>query len=128
MAIERAIRLAKFVAPTDPKWLSTLDAPTTELVADSLVHRYDPRASPDGLRGEEGTFSICSFWYVEALTRAGRPDEARLAFEKTLTYANHLGLYAEEIGRTGERQGDFPQAFTHLSLISAAFNLDRVLG
>ncbi|MGX4687880.1 glycoside hydrolase family 15 protein [Streptomyces sp. JNUCC 63] len=120
--------LAKFIAPTDPKWLSTLDALTEDLVSDSLVYRYDPQASPDGLRGDEGTFSICSFWYVEALTRAGRLDEARLAFEKMLTYANHLGLYAEEIGPTGEQQGNFPQAFTHLSLISAAYNLDRALG
>ncbi|MEV7690864.1 glycoside hydrolase family 15 protein [Streptomyces bungoensis] len=120
--------LAKFIAPTDPKWLSTLDALTGELVSDSLVYRYDPQASPDGLRGDEGTFSICSFWYVEALVRAGRLDEGRLAFEKMLTYANHLGLYAEEIGRTGEQQGNFPQAFTHLSLISAAYNLDRALG
>ncbi|GHG92498.1 glycoside hydrolase family 15 protein [Streptomyces rubradiris] len=120
--------LAKFIAPTDPKWLSTLDALTADLVSDSLVYRYDPKVSPDGLRGDEGTFSICSFWYVEALVRAGRLDEARLAFEKMLTYANHLGLYAEEIGRTGEQQGNFPQAFTHLSLISAAFNLDRALG
>ncbi|MGX9890414.1 glycoside hydrolase family 15 protein [Streptomyces sp. NPDC002276] len=120
--------LAKFIAPTDPKWLSTLDALTEELVSDSLVYRYNPQASPDGLRGDEGTFSICSFWYVEALVRAGRVDEARLAFEKMLTYANHLGLYAEEIGRTGEQQGNFPQAFTHLALISAAFNLDRALG
>jgi GH15 family glucan-1,4-alpha-glucosidase len=120
--------MAKFIAPTDPKWLSTLDALTAELVSDSLVYRYDPTTSPDGLRGEEGTFSICSFWYVEALTRAGRLDEARLAFEKMLTYANHLGLYAEQISRTGEQQGNFPQAFTHLALISAAFNLDRALG
>ncbi|MFJ9447602.1 glycoside hydrolase family 15 protein [Kitasatospora sp. NPDC101235] len=120
--------MAKFISPADPKWLSTLDALTTDLVSDSLVYRYDPEASPDGLRGSEGTFSICSFWYVEALTRAGRLEEARLAFEKMLTYANHLGLYAEEIGRTGEQLGNFPQAFTHLSLISAAFNLDRVLG
>ncbi|MFI1206426.1 glycoside hydrolase family 15 protein [Streptomyces sp. NPDC020802] len=120
--------LAKFISPTDPKWLSTLDALTEDLVSDSLVYRYDPKASPDGLRGEEGTFSICSFWYVEALTRAGRLDEARLAFEKMLTYANHLGLYAEEISHTGEQQGNFPQAFTHLALISAAFNLDRALG
>jgi GH15 family glucan-1,4-alpha-glucosidase len=120
--------LVKFIAPTDPKWLSTLDALTAELVSDSLVYRYDPAASPDGLRGEEGTFSICSFWYVEALTRAGRLEEARLAFEKMLTYANHVGLYAEQIGRTGEQQGNFPQAFTHLALISAAFNLDRALG
>nr|BFD81037.1 glycoside hydrolase family 15 protein [Streptomyces sp. Xyl84] len=120
--------LAKFIAPTDPKWLATLDALTEDLVSDSLVYRYDPRTSPDGVSGDEGTFSICSFWYVEALTRAGRLDEARLAFEKMLTYANHLGLYAEEIGRTGEQQGNFPQAFTHLSLISAAYNLDRALG
>ncbi|MER5992813.1 MULTISPECIES: glycoside hydrolase family 15 protein [Streptomyces] len=120
--------LAKFIAPTDPKWLSTLDSLTEDLVSDSLVYRYDPQTSPDGLHGDEGTFSICSFWYVEALTRAGRLDEASLAFEKMLTYANHLGLYAEEISRSGEQQGNFPQAFTHLSLISAAFTLDRALG
>ncbi|MEV7990365.1 glycoside hydrolase family 15 protein [Streptomyces sp. NPDC086077] len=120
--------LSKFIAPTDPKWLSTLDALTQDLVSDSLVYRYDPRASPDGLRGDEGTFSICSFWYVEALVRAGRVEEARLAFEKMLTYANHLGLYAEEISHTGQQQGNFPQAFTHLALISAAFNLDKALG
>jgi GH15 family glucan-1,4-alpha-glucosidase len=120
--------LTKFIAPTDPKWLSTLDALTEELVSDSLVYRYDPQASPDGLRGDEGTFSICSFWYVEAMVHADRVDEARLAFEKMLTYANHLGLYAEEIGHTGDQQGNFPQAFTHLALISAAFHLDRALG
>ncbi|MBV7696304.1 glycoside hydrolase family 15 protein [Streptomyces sp. TRM70350] len=120
--------LTKFIAPTDPKWLSTLDALTQDLVSDSLVYRYDPVASPDGLRGDEGTFSICSFWYVEAMVHAGRVDEARLAFEKMLTYANHLGLYAEEISHTGEQQGNFPQAFTHLALISAAFNLDKALG
>jgi len=120
--------LTKFIAPTDPKWLSTLDALTHDLVSDSLVYRYDPLESPDGLHGDEGTFSICSFWYVEAMVHAGRIDEARLAFEKMLTYANHLGLYAEEISHTGEQQGNFPQAFTHLALISAAFNLDRALG
>jgi GH15 family glucan-1,4-alpha-glucosidase len=120
--------LVKFISPTDPKWLSTLDALIATLVSDSLVYRYDPQASPDGVRGEEGTFSACSFWYVEALTRAGRLDEARLAFEKMLTYANHLGLYAEQISRTGQQQGNFPQALTHLALISAAFNLDRALG
>ncbi|MGW3731281.1 glycoside hydrolase family 15 protein, partial [Streptomyces sp. NPDC000851] len=120
--------LTKFIAPHDPMWLSTLDALGNELVSDSLVWRYDPEASPDGLEGDEGTFSICSFWYVEALTRAGRLDEARLAFEKMLTYANHVGLYAEEISHTGRQLGNFPQAFTHLALISAAFNLDRALG
>ena len=97
-------------------------------MSDSLVYRYDPQASPDGLHGTEGTFSACSFWYVEALTRAGRLEEARLAFEKMLTYANHLGLYAEQISLTGEQQGNFPQALTHLALISAAYNLDRQLG
>jgi GH15 family glucan-1,4-alpha-glucosidase len=120
--------LVLFIAPTDPRWLSTLDAIGDELVSDSLVYRYNIEASPDGLRGDEGTFSICSFWYVEALTRAGRLEDARLAFEKMLTYANHLGLYSEEIGPTGEQLGNFPQAFTHLALISAAFNLDRALG
>ena len=117
--------LVLFIAPRDPRWLSTLDAIGDELVSDSLVYRYNLEASPDGLQGDEGTFSMCSFWYVEALTRAGRVDEARLAFEKMLTYANHLGLYAEEIGPTGEQLGNFPQAFTHLALISAAYNLDQ---
>ena len=120
--------LVLFIAGKDPHWLSTLDAIGDELVSDSLVYRYDVEASPDGLRGHEGTFSMCSFWYVEALTRAGRLDEARLAFEKMLTYANHLGLYSEEIGPTGELLGNFPQAFTHIALISAAYNLDRALG
>ena len=120
--------LVKFISPTDPRWLSTLDVMGRELVSDSLVYRYNAAASPDGLSGDEGTFSICSFWYVEALARAGRLDEARIAFEKMLTYANHLGLYSEEIGPTGEALGNFPQAFTHLSLISAATNLDRRLG
>ena len=120
--------LVLFIAPRDPRWLSTLDAISDELVSDSLVYRYNVEASPDGLRGDEGTFSMCSFWYVEALTRAGRVDEARLAFEKMLTYANHLGLFSEEIGPTGELLGNFPQAFTHLALISAAYNLDKALG
>jgi GH15 family glucan-1,4-alpha-glucosidase len=120
--------LVKFLAPTDPRWLSTLEAIKEELVSDSLVYRYNLAASPDGLEGEEGTFSICTFWYVEALARAGRLGEAQLVFEKILTYANHLGLYAEEIGPSGEALGNFPQAFTHLALISAAVNLDRQLG
>jgi GH15 family glucan-1,4-alpha-glucosidase len=120
--------LVKFITPSDPRWLSTLDAIAGDLVSDSLVYRYDPVASPDGLAGDEGTFSMCSFWYVEALARAGRLDEARLVFEKMLSYANHLGLYSEQIGPTGELLGNFPQAFTHLALISAAFNLDRALG
>jgi GH15 family glucan-1,4-alpha-glucosidase len=119
--------LQGFIAPRDPMWLSTLEAMDRELVADSLVYRYNPAASPDGLKGDEGTFSLCTFWYVDALARAGRLDEARLTFEKMHTYANHLGLYSEEIGSTGEQLGNFPQAFSHLSLISAAVNLDRQL-
>jgi GH15 family glucan-1,4-alpha-glucosidase len=111
----------------DPLWLSTMDAMDEELVTDSLVYRYDPEASPDGLRGSEGTFSLCSFAYVDALTRSGRVDDARLAFEKMLTYGNHVGLYSEEIALTGEQIGNFPQAFTHLQLIDAALTLDDAL-
>ena len=120
--------LVKFVAPTDPRMLGTIEATRKRLVSDSLVYRYDPEcAAPDGLAGEEGAFSLCTFWWVEALTRAGRLREARLTFEKMLTYANPLGLYAEEIGHSAEALGNFPQGFTHLALISAAFNLDRAL-
>ena len=119
--------LVGFIAPTDPMWQSTLRAMDDELVSDSLVYRYDPAASPDGLRGSEGTFTICSFWYVDALARSGRLEDARLTFEKMLTYSNHLGLYSEEIAPTGEQIGNFPQAFSHLALISAAMNLDYQL-
>ena len=115
------------ITPTDEKWLSTLAAMEKTLVSDSLVYRYDPRASPDGLRGGEGTFSLCTFFYVGALTRVGRLDDAQLVLEKMLTYANHVGLFSEEIGLTGEQLGNFPQAFTHLSLINAAVNLDHHL-
>ena len=130
--------LVFLLSPTDPKMLSTLDAINRSpdqggLVSNSLVHRYDVSKTSDGLSGEEGTFNICSFWLVEAMTRAGRYDrprldQARLMFEKMLSYSNHLGLYAEETGPKGEALGNFPQAFTHLALISAAFNLDRTLG
>jgi GH15 family glucan-1,4-alpha-glucosidase len=116
-----------FITPTDPMWTSTLKAMDGELVTDSLVYRYDPEASPDGLRGSEGTFSLCTFAYVDSLARAGQLDKARVTFAKMLTYANHLGLYSEEIALTGEQIGNFPQAFTHLSLIDAAITLDRQL-
>jgi GH15 family glucan-1,4-alpha-glucosidase len=130
--------LVFFMAPNDPRMLKTLDA-TLEppekggLVANNLVYRYNLEETMDGLDGEEGTFNICTFWLVEALTRAGRFDakrleDARLMFERMLGFSNHLGLYAEETGASGEGLGNFPQAFTHLSLISAAFNLDRALG
>ena len=115
------------IAPQDPMWLSTLRAMDDELVTDSLVYRYDPGASPDGLQGSEGTFSLCTFMYIDALARAGRVEEARLTFDKMLTYANHLGLFSEEIGATGEQLGNFPQAFTHLALIDSAITLDAQL-
>ena len=116
-----------FVSPQDPMWTATLAAMDDELVTDSLVYRYNPSASPDGLQGSEGTFSLCSFTYVDALARAGRLDDARLAFEKMLTYANHVGLFSEEIALNGEQIGNFPQAFTHLALIDAAISLDAAL-
>jgi GH15 family glucan-1,4-alpha-glucosidase len=120
--------LVKFMAPTDPRWLSHLKAIEAELVDDSLVYRYKTgRAFSDGLAGSEGTFSMCSFWYVECLCRAGDLEKARFFFEKMLGYANHVGLYGEEVGARGEHLGNFPQAFTHLALISAAYALDRRL-
>ena len=121
--------MVKMVAPDDPRFLSTLERIEERLVTDSLVLRYDDEEFDDGVGGgdAEGTFSLCSFWYVEALTRAGRLDEARLALEKMFTYANHLGQYAEQVGLNGEQLGNFPQAFTHLSLVSAVINLDRSL-
>ena len=121
--------LVFFISPTDPRILSTIDAVLQDLTSDSLVHRYDVgKAADDGLGEEEGSFSICTFWLVEALTRSGRLDESRFIFERMLGHSNHLGLYAEEIGPSGEALGNFPQAFTHLGLISAAYNLDRMLG
>jgi GH15 family glucan-1,4-alpha-glucosidase len=130
--------LVFFMAPNDPRMLSTIDAirrPIDQggLTANGLVYRYDPGAAPDGLPGCDGTFNMCSFWLVEALTRAGRTDprrleDARLLFEQMLGYSNHLGLYAEQTGLSGEALGNFPQAFTHLGLISAAYNLDKALG
>ena len=119
--------LVGFVSPTDPMWLSTLRAMDHELVSDSLVYRYNPSASPDGLQGHEGTFSIATYWYVDALARSGRLEEARLTFEKMATYANHVGIFSEQIGLTGGQQGNFPQAFTHLALINAALNLNYQL-
>jgi GH15 family glucan-1,4-alpha-glucosidase len=116
-----------FISAKDPMWTSTLEAMERELVTDSLVYRYDPAASPDGLRGSEGTFSLCTFAYVDSLARAGQLEKARNTFEKMLTYANHLGLFSEEIALTGEQIGNFPQAFTHLSLIDAALSLNDAL-
>jgi GH15 family glucan-1,4-alpha-glucosidase len=120
--------MVKFVSPTDPRMLATLRRTREALVSDSLVYRYaHAHAASDGLLGREGTFSMCTFWLVEALARAGELTEARLIFEKMLTYANPLGLFSEEIAPSGEALGNFPQAFSHLALISAAYNLDRFL-
>jgi GH15 family glucan-1,4-alpha-glucosidase len=130
--------LVFFMSPTDPRMIATVEAirrPPSErgLVSDSLVYRYNVEETPDGLRGRDGTFNMCTFWLVEALTRSGKVDRSRLAdarlmFERMLGYANHVGLFAEQTGPRGEALGNFPQAFTHLALISAAFNLDRALG
>jgi GH15 family glucan-1,4-alpha-glucosidase len=116
--------LVRFISPTDPRWLSTLNAIEQNLVDDSLLYRY---RSPDGLIGTEGTFCMCSFWFVECMSRSGNVHKARFLFEKMLGYANHLGLFAEELGPSGEHLGNFPQAFTHMALISAAFELNRRL-
>ena len=120
--------LVKFISATDPRWRAHMETVKSSLVEDSLVYRYNVLAgSQDGLPGREGTFTMCSFWYVECLARAGDLKQARFLFEKTLGYANHVGLYSEELGLCGEHLGNFPQAFTHLALISAAWNLDSRL-
>jgi len=124
--------LVFFVSPRDPRMIQMLEAIMRSpvqggLTEDRLVYRYNVNSGVDGLKGDEGTFNMCTFWLVEALTRAGRLDEARHIFEHILGYANYLGLYAEQTGPHGEALGNFPQAFTHLALISAAFNLDRAL-
>lgn len=120
--------LVRLISPTDPKWLSTLKAIGEELVEDSLVYRYNVgEAFDDELAGSEGTFSICSFWYIECISRSGDLNKARFLFEKMLSYANSLGLFSEQLGPKGEFLGNVPQAFTHLALISTAFDLDRRL-
>jgi GH15 family glucan-1,4-alpha-glucosidase len=120
--------MVRFISPIDPMWLSTMRAIELHLVEDTLVRRYEvERTHVDGLPGTDGSFTACSFWYVECLARAGELEKAQLLFEKLLGYANHLGLYSEELGANGRHLGNFPQAFTHLALISAATYLDRSL-
>ncbi|MFT5027353.1 MAG: GH15 family glucan-1,4-alpha-glucosidase, partial [Ilumatobacter sp.] len=119
--------LVRFVSPTDERWLSTLDAIGERLAHGPLVDRYDSTATDDGLDGDEGSFTMCSFWYVETLARAGRLNEARSMFDRLLSYASPTGLFSEEIGPNGRLIGNFPQAFTHLALISAAIHLDELL-
>ncbi|KAI8137684.1 Six-hairpin glycosidase-like protein [Fennellomyces sp. T-0311] len=129
--------LVFFIAPNDPRMLSTIQKillPPEKggLVTNNLVFRYNFLTTDDGVGGLEGAFSMCTFWLVEALTRAGMYDKkllqrAVVMFEEMVSYGNHLGLFSEEIARSGEMLGNSPQAFSHLSFISAAFNLDRVL-
>ena len=117
--------MLRFISPTDPRWLSTLARIETCLSEDGLVFRY--RQGIDGFEGEEGNFTACSFWLVECLARSHQVEKAQLLFEKVLGYANHLGLYSEQLGSGGEHRGNIPQALTHLALISAASSLDRAL-
>ncbi|MBS1616654.1 MAG: glycoside hydrolase family 15 protein [Bacteroidetes bacterium] len=120
--------LRRFISPRDRKWKSTLKAIDEKLRTDVLIYRYDNRLNDvDGLEGQEGTFSMCSFWFVECLAKSGEVNRARVYFEKMLGYTNHLGLYAEEIGPRGAQLGNYPQAFTHLGLISAALSLDEAI-
>jgi GH15 family glucan-1,4-alpha-glucosidase len=119
--------LVRIISPYDPRWQATMKVVEKELVTDTLVYRYNTEMYQDGMDGTEGTFSMCSFWYVECLARGGELEKARLYFEKMLGYGNHLGLFAEQIGLRGEQLGNYPQAFTHLALISAAFALNRAL-
>jgi GH15 family glucan-1,4-alpha-glucosidase len=129
--------LVFFMAPNDPRMIKTIEAisqPTAKggLLEDGMVRRYHVAETKDGLKGEEGAFSMCTFWLVEALTRAGRSDpkllkRAHVLFQKMLMRSNHLGLYSEEVGTTGEALGNMPQALAHLAFISAAVNLDRAL-
>jgi GH15 family glucan-1,4-alpha-glucosidase len=120
--------LMRFISPVDPMWRSTMKAIEARLVEDTLVRRYEAeRTHVDGLPGGEGSFTACSFWYIECLARGGELEKAQLLFEKLLGYANHLGLYSEQIGPSGQHLGNFPQAFTHLALISTATCLDRAL-
>ena len=128
--------LVFFTAPNDPRTLATVDAirkPFAHggLAADGLVYRYDWRTTADGFDSDEGTFNMCSFWlvkrYARGRTDAGRLDDARLRFEQSSATRTTWGSTPNRRARAGS-DGNFPQAFTHLALISAAFNLDRVLG
>ena len=119
--------LVRFISPTDPKWLATLSTIERELSLDTLVFRYKNGEGFDGLTGDEGSFTACSFWFIECLARSHKLEKARLLFEKMLGYSNHLGLYSEQLGRSGHHLGNFPQVLTHLALISTASYLDREL-
>jgi len=123
------VPLVRFLPPDDERVVNTVKAIDKDLTENGLVLRYRVDQTDDGLKGDEASFLICSFWLVSALSEIGEPREAREMCEKLLSMAGPLGLYAEELdAKTGRHWGNFPQAFTHLALISAAFNLDRALG
>ena len=120
-----------FLPATDPRMRSTIDAIADQLTVDGLVLRYrnDEGLNADGLTGEEGTFVICSFWLVSALAKAGEVERAQALFDRLVSYANDLGLLAEEIDTaSGELLGNFPQAFSHIGLITAASAIDKARG
>jgi len=129
--------LVFFLHASDPRFMSTLKQilKTPEkggLTSNNLVYRYDVKKANDGVGGEEGTFCLCTLWCVEALTRAGEVDKSLLPkavnmFEDFLLYLNHVGLCTEEISDAGEALGNAVQGFTHVTLISAAYNLSRTL-
>jgi GH15 family glucan-1,4-alpha-glucosidase len=112
-----------FLPASDPRMLATINATEQRLTDErGLVYRYDPGSGVDGLEGREGTFLLCTFWLAQALALAGQPRRARRVFERAVGYANDLGLLAEEIDPgTGEMLGNFPQAFSHIGLVNAAF-------
>src|SRR5205085_228062 len=118
--------LVRFLPPEDPRVRATVLAIANELTVDGMVLRYRTDETDDGLRGEEGTFTICSFWLVSALCEIDELDRARELCEKLLSYASPLQLYAEEIDpRSGRHLGNFPQAFSHLALINAVMHVIR---
>lgn len=120
--------LTNFTGSREPRMIATIERIEQELASGALVRRYNPKkAADDGFGSQEGTFGACSFWLAESLARTGKLDKARLMLEKLLSYSNHVGLYAEEISPTGAALGNFPQAFTHLALITACTTLNEAL-
>lgn len=118
--------LVEFIATDDPKWQQTLQAIERDLKLDVLIYRYRAeQTDTDGLEGEEGTFTMCSFWYIECLAKAGRYKEASENFAKIIGYGNPLRLFSEQLSKKGDQVGNFPQALTHLALINAGIELNR---
>jgi GH15 family glucan-1,4-alpha-glucosidase len=123
--------LVGFLPATDPRMRATIEAIARDLTEDGLVLRYrsDAGPNPDGLSGAEGSFVICSFWLVSCLAQAGELERAEALFDRLTGYANDLGLLAEEVDpASGELLGNFPQAFSHVGLITAAWDIDRARG